>query len=290
MDAQAILGAELAQFLGQLFIQDRGRNHQLADVAPPRMAQGLEKILAIAVVADRDFQLHTGNGEGGHAHGPLEFQQLGGQRQTAVGNLPAAPVDHRRIRALPEVFVRRPRGKRGFKRKRKPTGQFGIALKNGPEFQGPGQGAVHQFRGGFKEQAQFCLSQGGRSACGKPRGHAPQVVTLSLLHLCDRTARITTHDGEVVAQRGVTVFLFQAEFDQPDQFRALDRLGRIRWQNFRKNFLQLIPQIHGADVMVSGGVRSAPVQRRDSSPGCIRPCSTQAGDPLVQWSLKQFVI
>ena len=78
----------------------------------------------------------------------------------------------------------------------------------------------------------------------------PQVVALSLINLGDGRRGIIAENREVVTQRGVAVVVLQAEADEADEFRALDRVHGGGRKELRKQIAQLFAETHSESATV----------------------------------------
>ena len=95
-----------------------------------------------------------------------------------------------------------------------------IPLDSRPEFVGPTQAQLTFVRGKrFTKQARVDQIPGTIERVDRC---AAEIIPLPLLHLGDGRGRVTGHDRKVVPQRGVTVGLFEPEFDQFNQVCPLD--------------------------------------------------------------------
>src|SRR5205814_1440270 len=109
---------------------------------------------------DFDLQFHTGKAKWRHSERTLQFQLTRIETNPLFRNITGLPVDHRRIRALPHVFVRRPWRKGGLKKKRKLSFRFHIPRKNGAEFLLTRHCLIENFAVRFEEHPQPRLSRG----------------------------------------------------------------------------------------------------------------------------------
>ena len=245
-DTDAEFRAELAEFVGDFAVADGGGDDEFGAMGPAGVAEGLEEVGAAAIEGDLDAEACADDGEWGEAEGGAEPE--GGRADAGLGRGEAAafPVDDGGVGAFPDIAEGGAWGEGGFEEEGEAACGFVVAGEDGAEFLFAGDGEVEGVGVCFEEHAEAGLGHGDLG--GGADDVSAEVVALALFDFGDGAAGIAAHDGEVVAEGGVAVFVAEAEADEADEFGAFDGFCRVGWQDFRQDVLQVVPEIHGSEV------------------------------------------